>query len=84
VQRPQDLDTACCLALLQEESCTPPVKDYKKFESNSTLRPYLKGLMPLPRPPLSVAKENVPDEKLKPPTNLHLLKTSGLLFLLIE
>jgi hypothetical protein len=51
VQRPRDLDTTCCLALLQEESATPTYQDIKRSDIGVSSKPYTRGAYPLPRPP---------------------------------
>src|SRR6185437_5464689 len=52
VQRPQDLDTACALASLQEEvgdsSCR---RGFRRSDSSSSFKPQLRGALPLPAPP---------------------------------
>jgi hypothetical protein len=53
VQRPQDLDTACVLAALQEEAGESyKRRDYKKLESGYHSKQVFKGPLPLPAPPL--------------------------------
>jgi hypothetical protein len=63
VQRPPNLDTACCLALLQEETIAAPVKEVKKYDSAFS-RPYARGPLPLPRPP-EAKSGAAPDDKSK-------------------
>jgi hypothetical protein len=58
VQRPKDLDTAWCPTLLQEENNNSHVKEPKRMEASLSSRAYMKGPLPLPRPPLQ-SKENI-------------------------
>lgn len=52
VQRPSSLDTACVLALLQEEVTTPTKHlDARRPDVAWVARPPLKGPLPLPLPP---------------------------------
>lgn len=54
VQRPPDLDTACVLALLQEEVLEQDGrKDIRKMESFSSGKSTSRNLLPLPLPPRS-------------------------------
>jgi hypothetical protein len=64
VQRPPNFDTACCLALLQEENIILPVKEAKKYDSSFS-RPYARGPLPLPRPPDHAKTNSVSDNKSK-------------------
>jgi hypothetical protein len=63
VKRPKDLDTTCCLALLQEENDNNQSKDVKKQEIFAAAKPYSKGPFPLPRPTLQAKVDNVLEEK---------------------
>lgn len=55
VQRPSDLDTACALALLQEEVAEPAKrKDFRKPEAVSWGKYSAKNPLPLPAPPPSM------------------------------
>jgi hypothetical protein len=67
VQRPKDLDTTCCFALLQEEN-TLSMKEVEKFEGGYQVNPYFKGPLPLPlpKPSLQVKQDNIQEEKNKP------------------
>jgi hypothetical protein len=52
IQRPQDLDTACVLASLQEEvGDYSKRRDYRRLESGFHSRPLSKNPLPLPTPP---------------------------------
>ena len=53
VARPQDLDSACSIALLQEEALDPgPRREYKRSEGSVFARhATIKGALPLPPPP---------------------------------
>jgi hypothetical protein len=66
VQHPKDLDTACCLALLQLENMLA-MKEVKKFEGTYHAKPYCKGPMPLPlhRPPLQPKQDNIQEDRNK-------------------
>jgi hypothetical protein len=63
MQRPSDLDTACSLALLQEEAQGPPrSKDFKRTESGAYNKQYqFRAGLPLPPPPPKPA--TVPEER---------------------
>lgn len=52
VQRPCDLDSACTLALLQEEALEPSHRrDFKKYDTSIfTKTTNIKGALPLPPP----------------------------------
>jgi hypothetical protein len=65
VQRPKDLDTACCLALLQEENNTPQVKHYKPQKVAGTFCSVVKGAYPLPKPPVNAKNGGPSDDKTK-------------------
>jgi hypothetical protein len=49
MQHPSNLDIACCLALLLEESSVTTSRKFRRFDSGYT-RPQHKGPFPLPRP----------------------------------
>lgn len=53
VQRPQDFDTACCLALLQEEVACAPSKPFRSGDWSSPFKtlPAVKAPLPLTPPP---------------------------------
>jgi len=52
VQRPSTLDSACSLALLQEEVCDSSCRrGFKWSDSSSSFKPQLRGALPLPAPP---------------------------------
>jgi hypothetical protein len=59
------LDTACSLALLQEESAAANIKTVKNTEYTFSTRPFSKSAFPLPRPPLPPKEENTPDTSSK-------------------
>jgi hypothetical protein len=65
VQRPPNLDTACCLTLLQEENGNGLLRDTKKSGGTSVQRPYFRGAMPLPRSPLPAKSETIVEGKPK-------------------
>jgi hypothetical protein len=73
VQRPQDLDTACVLAALQEEAGESyKRRDYKKLESDYHSKQVFKGPLPLPapslrdkQPTLSAVPDSRPHDALK-------------------
>lgn len=53
VQRPYNLDTACTLALLQEEAHEPRRKEFWKSDAPSYTKPSpFRSALPLPHPPL--------------------------------
>jgi hypothetical protein len=58
VQRPKYLDTACCLALLQEENGVIQSKELKFQGYGTRTKPFLKGALPLPRPPIATKPNN--------------------------
>jgi hypothetical protein len=62
VQRPPDLDIACYLAQLQEETTTASLKFFKKIDTRYSSRPS-SGPLPLPRPPPQPKNDNFIDEK---------------------
>ena len=52
IQRPPDLDTACVLALLQEEVLDRDKKrDFRRIDSSSSTRHHAPSPLPLPLPP---------------------------------
>jgi hypothetical protein len=63
VHRPKDLDTACCLALLHEETNPPHSKEIKKVEGGYHNKYPFKGAFPLPRPSLQLKQDNIPEDK---------------------
>jgi hypothetical protein len=50
---------------LQEENNTPYVRVGKRTEGALNYRPYLKGPMSLPRPPLPAPRDSTSDDKTK-------------------
>jgi hypothetical protein len=62
VQRPPDLDTACCLALLQEETAVATPKFFKRIDTNFSPRPS-SGALPLPRPPMYPKQDIISNDK---------------------
>ncbi|WVZ49036.1 hypothetical protein U9M48_000418 [Paspalum notatum var. saurae] len=68
IQRPKDLDSACTLALLQEE-VTEPRRDYRRADTGGFPKAYNKGPLPLPLPP-QASKPLTPAE-VKPPDSGH-------------
>jgi hypothetical protein len=66
VQVLKDLDTACSLALLQEENNNSQSKENIRYENSAFSKPYFKGALPLPRSPLRVKGDNILEEKKKP------------------
>jgi hypothetical protein len=57
VQRPCNLDTACCLALLQEEADMARHRDLRKIDYNFRPKPSAPARpLPLPQPPSSANK----------------------------
>jgi hypothetical protein len=57
VQRPYNLDTACCLALLQEEADMARRRDLRKIDYNFRPKPSAPARpLPLPQPPSSANK----------------------------
>jgi hypothetical protein len=71
VQRPKDLDTACCLALLQEETTSSQVKTHKSVVGGFLQKSGFKGAFPLPGPPLQPKTENVSEHKTKSAAPKH-------------
>jgi hypothetical protein len=71
VQRPKDLDTACCLALLQEETTSSLGKPYKSANIGFSQKPFFRGALPLPRPPLQQKSDNITDDKSKTVGKIH-------------
>jgi hypothetical protein len=65
VQRPKDLDTACCLALLQVDDNLPQARSYKSFEGIGFSRTFVRGAFPLPRPPVANKVESNTNDKSK-------------------
>jgi hypothetical protein len=65
VQRPKDLDTTCCLTLLQEEQSALQHKEFKSSDTAFMYKPSVKGAYPLSRPPLQPKSDNIPDDKSK-------------------
>jgi hypothetical protein len=65
IQRPKDLDTDCCLALLQEETWSFQSKNLKPLEGGCSARAPFKGAFLLPRPPVQVKPEPNYDDKVK-------------------
>jgi hypothetical protein len=62
LQRPLDLDSACSLALLQEEVATPSVRpDHRKGDFRTWSKP--SAPHPLPLPPHAVPKVGAPEKK---------------------
>jgi hypothetical protein len=57
------LDTACYLAFLQEESIASKGRDVKRSEGTYSSRPFSKGSMSLPRPPVQAKRDFGMDEK---------------------
>jgi hypothetical protein len=53
VERPKDLDTACCLTLLQEEHRAIQPKELKYQGPGNHSRLFIMGALPLPRPPVT-------------------------------
>lgn len=51
VQRPPNLDTACTLALLQEEVVDSSYRHYRKLDASYTAKPMSQNPLPLPLPP---------------------------------
>ena len=52
IQRPPDLDTACVLALLQEEVLDRDKKrGFRRIDSSSSTRHHAPSPLPLPLPP---------------------------------
>jgi hypothetical protein len=81
VQRPRDFDTACCLALLQEDSISMQPKEVKKYDGNYSAKNYMKGPFPLPRPPVkvdSIKIDDVPEDKNKMATQKNPFKEDKL------
>jgi hypothetical protein len=68
VQRPKDLDTGCCLALLQEETSSSQGRTHKSVEGGILQKSTFKEAFPLPRPPLQPKSENVSEDKPKAAT----------------
>jgi hypothetical protein len=61
IQRPVDLDTACSLALLQEEAETSWRREYRKPDFLFKVKPSSVATpLPLPAPPLKQNKEVKP------------------------
>lgn len=54
MHRPNDLDTACLLAKLQEE-VADPMKDYRRWDTPMAARPFAPKALPLPPPPPRLA-----------------------------
>jgi hypothetical protein len=65
VQHPQDLDTACTLALLQEEAIEPGQRrEFHKTDGSPFAKPQAsKGALPLPPPPARAAVRPPIDDK---------------------
>jgi hypothetical protein len=65
VQRPQDLDTVCTLALLQEEAIEPGQhREFHKTDGSPFAKPQAsKGALPLPPPPARAAVRPPIDDK---------------------
>ena len=64
MHRPQNLDTACILAKLQEEVVDPAKKrDFRRAEHLAGPRPYAPRALPLPPPPPRLA---LPAAEVKP------------------
>ncbi|XP_066314872.1 uncharacterized protein [Miscanthus floridulus] len=59
VQRPQSLDAACTLALLQEEAGVGGTKDSSRSSSVPAYKPNLKNAMPLPLLPAATKTQAV-------------------------
>jgi hypothetical protein len=65
IQRPKNLDTACCLALLQDENNLPQARSYKAFDGAGFSRNSVRGAFPLPRPPVANKVETNTNDKNK-------------------
>ncbi|WVZ54205.1 LOW QUALITY PROTEIN: hypothetical protein U9M48_005042 [Paspalum notatum var. saurae] len=65
IQRPKDLDSACTLALLQEEVAEPR-RDYRRPDFGGQAKTLPKGSTPLPLPP-PAHKQSSPSD-VKPPS----------------
>jgi hypothetical protein len=79
VQRPPDLDTACTLALLQEEAIEPGQRHEvrRTYGFSFTKHQAVKGALPLP-PPLAHRGAPVGDDKKLPEERRGPLKSSNL------
>jgi hypothetical protein len=69
VQRPQDLDTACVLAALQEEvGESYKRREHKKLDAPYSSRSSFRNPLPLPTPPLRDKQLTVPSADDKRPS----------------
>jgi hypothetical protein len=58
VQRPHNLDTACCLVLLQEETAAHGHKEFRKFDGSYGFKSMPRGALPLPKPPVQLSGDH--------------------------
>jgi hypothetical protein len=65
VQRPKDLDTICCLPLLHEEHGAIQPKELKVQGTGLQPKSFLKGVLPLPPPPITNKTDFVIRDKTK-------------------
>jgi hypothetical protein len=58
VQRPHNLDSICCLTLLQEETVAPGHKEVRKYDGSFGFKSNPRGVLPLPKPPVQTLGDN--------------------------